>query len=278
MSSFWSRNTKMNWCSKTNSASGVICRLLRNPRKNAFSLTEVMMALMILGLMSSSVLVVINRCIISSTNSVLQMQAFEVARENMEVLLSKDSVKETIEYGTSDKYPQINWQTLVETFYEPITSSMWLRGVCSAEYIDSSGQRQTVELIHWLTGLTKEQLMQIMNQQEEELLAAQLLETVEEASEYANVDSQTIEQWIDNGMLTTEDGLFIKRNLDLYMRTNGNPSPEDRNMQITSEADLRRQNAGQGQGDIDPKTGLTYEELEQMDISQIWDILKDRQQ
>jgi len=170
MSGFWSRNTKMNWCSKTNSASGVICRL------------------------------------------------------------------------------------------------------------DSSGQRQTVELIHWLTGLTKEQLMQIMNQQEDELLAAQLLETIEEASEYANVDSETIEQWINNGMLTTEDGFFIKSNLDLYMRTNGNPGPEDRNMQVSSEADLKRQNTGQGQDEIDPKTGLTYEELEQMDISQTWDMLKDRQQ
>jgi len=268
----------MNWCSKTNSASGVICRLLRNPRKNAFSLTEVMMALMILALMSSSVLVVINRCITSSTNSVLQMHAFEVARENMEALLSRDSVEESVEYGTSDKYPEINWQTVVETFYEPITSSMWLRGICSAEYIDSSGQRQTVELIHWLTGLTKEQLMQIMNQQEDELLAAQLLETIEEASEYANVDSETIEQWINNGMLTTEDGFFIKSNLDLYMRTNGNPGPEDRNMQVSSEADLKRQNTGQGQDEIDPKTGLTYEELEQMDISQTWDMLKDRQQ
>lgn len=271
----------MIWYSKTNRIFGGTCRLLHNHGKNAFSLVEVVTALIILDLVFLSVLAVIDRCVISTTNSVLQMQAFEVARENMEVLLSKDSVEESVEYGTSDKYPEINWQTVVETFYEPITSSMWLRGVCSAEYIDASGKRQTVELIHWLTGLTKEQLLQIMNQQQEELLTAQLLETIEEAAEYANVDSQIIEQWLDNGMQTTEDGSFIKSNLDLYMRTNGNPSPEDIKNQITSEADLKRQNLGQGQesqGDIDPKTGLTYEELEQMDVSQIWDILKDRQQ
>jgi hypothetical protein len=206
------------------------------------------------------------------------MHAFEVARENMETLLSKDSVKETFDSGTSDKYPEIEWETVVETFYEPITSSMWLRGVCTAQYIDASGKEQAVELIHWLTGLTKEQLLQIMNQQDEELLAAQLLETIEEAAEYANVDSQTIEQWIENGMLTTEDGFFIKINLDIYMQTDGNPSPEDKNRQISSMAELSGQHAGQGQGDIDPKTGLPYEELEKMDISQIWEILKERQQ
>ena len=278
MSGFWSRSIKMTWYSKTNNTSDVIFRLSRKCAGKAFSLVEVVTALMILALMSSSVLVVINRCITSSTNSVLQMQAFEVARENMETLLSKDSVKETFESGTSDKYPEIEWETVVETFYEPITSSMWLRGVCTAEYIDASGKRQTVELMHWLTGLTKEQLLQIMNQQDEELLAAQLLETIEEAADYANVDSQTIEMWIENGMLTTEDGSFIKSNLEIYMQTEGNPSPEDKNRQITSKAELKGQNAGQGQGDIDPKTGMTYEELENMDISQIWDILKDRQQ
>jgi hypothetical protein len=79
-------------------------------------------------------------------------------------------------------------------------------------------------------------------------------------------------------MLTTEDGFFIKINLDIYMQTDGNPSPEDKNRQISSMAELSGQHAGQGQGDIDPKTGLPYEELEKMDISQIWEILKERQQ
>jgi hypothetical protein len=272
----------MNWCSKKNGAPKAMRRLLRDPRKNAFSLAEVVTALMILALFSSSVLVVINRCITSTSDFALRMRAFEVARENMEALLSKDSVEESVEYGTSDKYPEINWQTVVETFYEPITASMWLRGICSAEYIDTAGQRQTVELIHWLTGLTREQLMQIMNQQQEELLATQLFETLEEAAEYAGVDSETIEQWIDNGMLTTENGFFIKSNLDLYKRTDGDPNPDEKSRQISSEADLIRQNAEQNlpgwQEEIDPKTGLTYEELEQMDISEIWEILKKKQQ
>lgn len=271
----------MNWFSKIRNVPCKRCGTRDCTKPGAFSLLEVLTALAILALISSSVLVVINRCVVSTTDSVLKMQAFEVARENMETLLSRDSVEETVEYGTSEKYPGIQWQTVVETFYEPITSSMWLRGVCSAEYMDTTGDSQTVELIHWLTGLTKEQLMQIMNQQDEELLAAQLLETVEEAAEYAGVDGGTIEQWINDGMLTTDDGFFIKSNLDLYMRTDGNPSPEDKSQQISSEADLARQNAGQGfeggNGDIDPKTGLTYEELEKMDVSEVWDLLKSRQ-
>ena len=268
----------MNWYSKIRDVPCKKYGTRDRTKPRAFSLIEVLTALAILALISSSVLVVLNRCVVSTTDSVLQMQAFEVARENMETLLSRDSVQESIEYGTSDKFPGIQWTTVVETFYEPITASMWLRGICSAEYKDTTGESQTVELIHWLTGLTKEQLMQIMNQQDEELLAAQLLETVEEAAEYAGADSETIEQWINDGMLTTDDGYFIKSNLDLYMRTDGNPSPEQKSQQIASEADLTRQNLGQNtESDIDPKTGLTYEELEKKDVSEIWDLLKSRQ-
>ena len=85
----------------------------------AFSLVEAVTALIILALISSSVLVVINRCMASAADSALRMQAFEVARDNMETLLSKDSVNEMVEYGSSDKHPEIKWQTTVEMFYEP---------------------------------------------------------------------------------------------------------------------------------------------------------------
>ncbi len=251
----------------------------------AFSLGEVVAALAILAIISLSVLVVISRCAASAANSTLQMQAFEIARDNMEKLLASDSVKESVEYGQSDQYPGITWQTVVETFYEPITARMWIRGVCSARYNDAEGQEQTVELIHWLTDLTKEQLLQIMQREEaESQLADQLIATVEEAAAYAGVDVETIEQWLENGMLTTENGSFVKSNLDLYKQSNGNPSQEARKLQVQSEAELRNQPAtGEAAGqqgwqdEIDPKTGLTYGELEKMDFSEIWDILKSRQ-
>ena len=143
--------------------------------RNAFSLIEAVTALAILALVSSSVLVVINRCMASASDSVLRMQAFEVARENMETLLSKDSVVEMVEYGNSDKYPQIQWQTTIEMFYEPLTSRMWIQATCSAEYTDTEGEPQTIELTHWLTDLTEEQTLQIMEekQKEQERLAEQ---------------------------------------------------------------------------------------------------------
>ena len=140
---------------------------------NGFSLPEVMAALMILALFSSSVLVVINRCVTSAANSTMQMEAFRVARENMEKLLASDSVSEMVEYGNSNRYPEIQWQTVVESFYEPITKRMWVRAICSAEYRDMDDEVQTVELTHWLTNLTKSQLIQIAEEKrkQEELLA-----------------------------------------------------------------------------------------------------------
>jgi len=259
---------------------------IRNTREKAFTLGEIVIALAILALISSSVLVVIGRCAASAADSELRLRAFEVARENMETLLSGDSVKETIEYGQSDRYPEIEWQTVVETFYEPITARMWVRGICSAEYNDTEGELQTLELTHWLTDLTREQLLQIMKnaEQEREDLTGELIETVEEAAEYAGVEAETIEQWLENGMLTIEDGSFVRKNLDIYRQNDGNPSPEDIQLQVKSIADLRKptgeQEAGYqegGQDEIDPKTGLTYGELEEMDFSEIWELLKSRQ-
>ena len=266
-----------------------------SPCYKAFTLVEVMTALVILSIISSGVVVVINRCVSSATDSALRMQAFEVARDNMEELLASSSVQEYTDYGESDKYPGIKWQTVVEPFYEPITARMWIRAICSAEYIDSAGETQAVELSHWLTDVTKKQLLQILgqedkNQDEQEWLADQIIETVEEAAEYADVNGETIQQWVDNGMLTTEDGSFIKENIDLYKSTGGNPSAEQKQKQISSVLqilELAQSRVGSGEAaetggqkkrdDVDPVTGLTYEQLEQMDISEIFDLLKNRQ-
>jgi type II secretory pathway pseudopilin PulG len=197
-------------------------------KEKAFSLVEAVTALVILAFVSSGVVVIIGRCIASAANSQLRMQAFEVARENMEKLLASDLVKETTEYGNNDKYPDIKWQTVVETFYEPITARMWVKGVCSAEYTDTEGQTQTVELTHWLTDVTKEQLLQILanKEKEQELLSDQVIETVEDAARYAGVDVQTIQQWVDKGMPVLPDGSFAKPYLDPFIEHKGNPPPD----------------------------------------------------
>ena len=196
-------------------------------------------------------LVVFNRYMASAADSMLRMQAFEVARANMEELLTLDSVSESVEYGYNERYPDIEWQTAVETFYEPLTSRMWIQAICSTEYTDSENEVQTVELTHWLTDVTKSQLLQILAQQQDEIeqLADQVVETLEEAAEYAGVDQQTIQQWIDNGMLLTEEGSFPKGQLGLYMNSNGMPTAEDRRQQAKADAEIVRKAKEQGTQD-----------------------------
>ena len=249
-------------------------KIRNTSHRGAFSLIEVVTAVGILALISSSVLVVVDRCMTSAVDSTLRMQAFEVARENMETLLSRDSVEEMVEYGYSERYPEIQWQTTVESFYEPLTSRMWVQAVCLAEYTDSAGDAQKVELTHWLTDLTKEQVLQLIEEQlrEKDQLADQIIESAEEAAAYAGVDVETIEQWVENGMLKTSDGFFLKGQLDLYERTDGNPTVEDRKQQAQIDADLiepTEQQGEQGEQDqieddgVERIGGRTFKELVQ---------------
>ena len=269
----------------------------RRRTRRAFTLAEAVAALIILAFVGSSVLVVIDRCISSATDSVLRMRAFEIARENMEKLLTSDTVEESVESGSSEMYPEIEWETTVETFYEPITSRMWVQAICSTEYTDSQGEEQKIELTHWLTAVTKQQLLEILAGQEEEeaRLAEQVIETLEEAAEYAGVDEATIQQWVENGMLKTEDGYFIKNQLDFYIDNDGNPSVEDRMLQAQEDADLIGPREGQvgrtgeskpgGQDRQRPAVkpeeevmdGYTAEEIQQMSMEQLMELLlKDR--
>jgi len=213
------------------------------PNYKGFTLLEVMAALTILAITSLGVLVVIGNCMTSAADSQLRMHAFEIARDNMEKLLAASSVKEMAEYGSSDKYPEVQWQTVVETFYEPVTSKMWVRAVCSAEYIDTEGQTQTVELTHWLTGLTKAQVNQIVEAREKEkerlAEADQLLEMAVDAADYVGVDVETIQQWVENGMARTKEGYYIRIYLDLYQEYDGNPPAEAKNEVARTYAALK---------------------------------------
>jgi len=123
---------------------------------------------MVLTLITTTVLVVMNRYIETAIDLRLRMQAFELARENMEVLLGADSVQDRAEFGTSEINPDLQWETVVETFYEPITSRMWVQGVCSAGYTGSDGEIQTVELTCWLTDVTEGDLKKILEQEKRE--------------------------------------------------------------------------------------------------------------
>jgi type II secretory pathway pseudopilin PulG len=210
----------------------------KNYRYCGFSLIEAVTAVIILGIVCSGLLVVFNRSMSAVADSKMKMQAMEVARANMEGLLTLDSVQEKIEYGTSEKYPEIEWETKVEPFYEPITEQMWVRAVCIAEYTDRDGEKQQTQLNHWLTNLTKKQLLEMIEQKQESMKyePEDLIYDIEEAAEYAGVDVVTLEEWQDNGMPLTEDGEYIKPQLDLYKRTDGNPSAQQKERVILEQS------------------------------------------
>jgi len=147
----------MKWDSKNNTL-----------RRKAFTMIEVSVALIILGMITATVLVIINKAVDTVVFWQAKMQAFEIARENIEQLLSRPSVTDVLEYGTSQTNPDINWETTIESFYEPVTNRMWMRAVCAAEFTDTQGQPQKIELTQWLTGLNKKQVFQILDQRRRE--------------------------------------------------------------------------------------------------------------
>jgi len=103
-----------------------------------------------------------------------------------------------------------------------------------------------------------------------------------------------------NGMLTTEDGYYIKSELDLYKQTNGKPTAEDRNRMAKKVADLEEAKDGQDEKDEQDEPdepdekdeqddtsdtdapeekpertycGYTIEELMQMPFNELWQII-----
>jgi type II secretory pathway pseudopilin PulG len=199
------------------------------PRR-AFTLIESMASVALLAFIGTSVWLVLERCTASAADSIQRMRAFEIAHENMEKLLGSDSVQEKTEYGISEKFQDIRWQTSVEGFYEPIKSRMWARAVCSAEYTDSGGETRNVELTHWLTALTASQSQRLTARlaMQKKLLAKYVIATEGLAAEYAGVDAKTIQQWVKNGMPMAESAEYLKPWLDLYLQTDGNPTEQDR--------------------------------------------------
>lgn len=136
--------------------------------RRGFTLLEVVTALLILGTICTTVLAVMNRAIGTAIDLRKRTQAFEVARENMENLLCLMTVSDVSDFGTDPLHPDIEWETTVEPFTEPVTSKMWIQAVCTASYPDSAGEIQTVTLTHWLTGLTEKQMKLILERQDQE--------------------------------------------------------------------------------------------------------------
>lgn len=142
------------------------CHNLFGSRRGGFTMVEVVAATLILSILLSSVMFLMDRYLDAVVDMQLQQRAFEVARANMETLLASDKLSDTSDFGESELYPDITWSTMVEPFTEAYQNRMWIRAVCTAGYTDTKGEPQTVELEHWITSLTPDQIRKILNQQQ----------------------------------------------------------------------------------------------------------------
>lgn len=165
---------------------------LKNRPSSGFTLVEVAVTIVVVGLIVGSSMTILDRLIGAMGDMRLRSEAFEIARQNMETLLSETKAADLSEYGTSEICPEVQWQTAIEPFYEPISKKMWIRAVCSAGFNDSKGQYQSIDLEHWLTNLSADVVRQIIQQQKAEDDYLDLLSGTASGQEEAAVQETTM--------------------------------------------------------------------------------------
>ncbi len=169
------------------------------------------MTIVIIGLTIGAAMSILDRLVGAMIDMRLQAAAFETARENMEALLSRDSIKDRVDYGVSEVNPDIHWQVVVEPFHEPVNNAMWVRAVSSAGYTDSKGNYEEVELEHWLTNLPGSVVRQIIEQQELEEEYLNLLSGTATGQEEAMVQETTIAYLKQAGLDVDAYTSFLQR-------------------------------------------------------------------
>lgn len=177
----------------------------------AFTLVEVAVAIVVIALVVGTATVILDNLVGAMLDIRLRTDAFETVRQNMETLLSLPRVQDTVEYGVSEIHPEIQWQTVIEPFYEPITNAMWIRAVCSAGYTDSKGQYQEVELEHWLTNLSATVVRQILQQQKAEEEYLDLLSGTASGQTEAAIQETTIAYLMQAGLNVDAYTSFLER-------------------------------------------------------------------
>ncbi|MCE5185475.1 MAG: prepilin-type N-terminal cleavage/methylation domain-containing protein [Planctomycetaceae bacterium] len=212
-------------------------------RRSGFTLAEVAAAIVLLGLLVGSSLTLINRYIDTVMDMRLRDQAFEIAHSNMERLLSENSLSDMDDYGTDEFNPDMDWETIVEPFFEPVTNQMWIRAVCTAGFTDTKGERQDVELEHWITNLTPEQVKQIKAQQKAEQEFMDLLQ----GGELSDMQKATVAFMLQEGMDVEAYHKFLKQQLRdklEYLSSKGFEGYEGFEQQLADEEDLFLQDKG----------------------------------
>lgn len=129
--------------------------------RGGFSLIETSVSIVLLGIITSSLILVFERNLKAITDSTNRMKAHWVARENMEEILANQELLEMVEYGSSEKYPGIEWTKIVEPFANEVNGDLWLRVRCLGHYEDTEGEDRSVELQKWLYKFSQKELQQI---------------------------------------------------------------------------------------------------------------------
>jgi len=145
----------------------MMCHFKKHLNKTrGFTVIEVATALVILAIIFTTVLTVFKDAMRAVSDDRIKMQAFELARENMERILSQTSVSEKTEYGVSEINPQLEWELRTEPFTDPSGSGTWVKAISAATYLDANDQPKTLELTCWLTKVSKEVSEQMMKDRE----------------------------------------------------------------------------------------------------------------
>lgn len=206
-------------------------------RRNGFTIVEVSAALVLLGLLLASTLMLMNRYVDTVIDFRLREKAFELARSNMEQLLSETKLSDKDDYGTDEFNPELDWETMVEPFFEPVTNQMWIRAVCTAGFLDTKGERQDVELEHWITNLTPEQVKQITAQQKAEQEFMELLQ----GGDLTDIQKATVAFILQEGLDIEAYRKFLKQQLRQkleYLSSNGFPGYEQFLVQLEQEENV----------------------------------------
>lgn len=204
-------------------------------KSSGFTLLEVVVALMLLGVICASLFVVMERCMVSVTDMIWERRAFEVARENLEQVLCRTSVneQEDEDYGQSERYPQIAWGTTMDIYTDPIDGSLsWLKVVCTAEYEDTEGETQTVSLSHLLCSISESEddPNQVDGFEDWKVYTSD-----NEAAADLGIDVEQIIEFKDNDMLLTDANLCIRHNCQIFIDAGGDPNEVERARQVTTE-------------------------------------------
>jgi len=234
--------------------------LVRKMSRKAFSLIEAGAAVMILALLTSSIVLIMDRSVKSVADTQTRIKAFELVRENMEKLLASDSVRETIDAGTCEGNQDIKWQTVVEPFYESNTKRMWIRAVCSSTFTDYDGQEETVELTHWLTDVSKQQMLKIIKEEQRRRREQEEARQEYEEQQQQDEDEQASEELSDE-------------------QAGEEPSDEPTGEEPSDEpAPPPEQNYQQQDNSSNEETffGFTQSQLDEMSFDELWAILVER--